>query len=78
MVFVLVNLSLIWLRYKEPDTERQFKSPLNIGKFPILAAFGIITPILGIIQLESFVILMGLGVVASGALFYYVYNKVKN
>ncbi len=78
MVFVLVNLSLIWLRYKEPDTERQFKSPLNIGKFPILAALGIITPILGIIQLESFVILMGLGVVASGALFYYVYNKVKN
>ena len=78
MVFVLVNLSLIWLRYKEPDTERQFKSPLNIGKFPILAAFGIITPILGIIQLESFVILMGLGVVSSGALFYYVYNKVKN
>jgi APA family basic amino acid/polyamine antiporter len=77
MVFVLVNLSLIWLRYKEPDAERQFKSPLNAGKFPILAALGIITPILGIIQLEPFVILMGLGVVASGALFYVTYNKTK-
>ena len=77
MVFVLVNLSLIWLRYKEPNADRQFKSPGNIGKFPILAALGIITPILGIIQFDPFVILMGLGVVASGASFYFIYNKIK-
>jgi APA family basic amino acid/polyamine antiporter len=77
MVFVLVNLSLIWLRYKEPNLERQFRSPGNIGKFPILAALGIITPIFGVLQLDSFVILMGLGVVASGALFWFLYNKIK-
>lgn len=78
MVFVLVNLALIWLRYKQPDIERQFRSPVNVKKFPVLAALGIITPILGIIQLEPFVLLMGLGVVASGALFYYIYNKIKH
>jgi APA family basic amino acid/polyamine antiporter len=78
MVFVLVNLALIWLRYKQPDVERQFRSPVNVKKFPVLAALGIITPILGIIQFESFVLLMGLGVVASGALFYYIYNKIKH
>lgn len=77
MVFVLVNLSLIWLRYKEPNLERQFRSPGNIGKFPILAALGIITPIFGVLQHDSFVILMGLGVVASGALFWFLYNKIK-
>ncbi len=77
MVFVLVNLALIWLRYKQPDVERQFRSPVNVKRFPVLAALGIITPILGIIQFESFVLLMGLGVVASGALFYYIYNKIK-
>lgn len=77
MVFVLVNLALIWLRYKQPDSERQFRSPVNVKKFPVLAALGIITPILGIIQLEPFVLLMGLGVLASGALFYYIYNKIK-
>ena len=77
MVFVLVNLSLIWLRYKEPDLERQFRSPLNIGKFPVLAVLGIITPVLGIMQLDSFVVLMGLGVLASGALFHYIYNRIK-
>jgi APA family basic amino acid/polyamine antiporter len=78
MVFVLVNLALIWLRYKQPDVERQFRSPVNVKKFPVLAALGIITPILGIIQFEAFVLLMGLGVVASGALFYYIYNKIKH
>lgn len=77
MVFVTVNLSLIWLRYKSPDAERQFRTPINIGKFPVLAALGIVTPILGIIHLEPFVILMGLGVLASGALFHYIYNKVR-
>ena len=71
MVFVLVNLALIWLRYKQPDAERQFRSPVNVKKFPVLAALGIITPILGIIQFEPFVLLMGLGVLASGASFYY-------
>jgi APA family basic amino acid/polyamine antiporter len=77
MVFVLVNFSLIWLRYKQPDIERPFRAPVNAGKFPILAALGIVTPILGIIQLDLFVILLGLGVVICGALFWYAYNKIR-
>jgi len=76
MVFILVNLSLIWLRYKEPNYERPFKSPLNVKKFPILAALGIITPVFGIIQLNPYVISMGIGVVGSGALFYFLYNHL--
>lgn len=76
MVFILVNLSLIWLRYKEPNYERPFKSPLNVKKFPILAALGIITPVFGIIQLNPYVIFMGIGVITSGALFYFLYNWV--
>jgi len=76
MVFILVNLSLIWLRYKEPNYERPFKSPLNVKKFPVLAALGIITPIVGIIQLNPYVISMGIGVIASGALFYFLYNRL--
>src|SRR5574338_723448 len=75
MVFVLVNLSLIWLRYKGPDIERPFRSPLSVKKFPVLAALGIITPILGIIQLDPFVISMGFAVIGAGVVFYFVYNK---
>lgn len=77
MVFVLVNFSLIWLRYKEPNAERQFKTPITVKKFPVLAGLGIITPILGIMQLDLFVIIMGFVVLCSGALFYFVYNKIK-
>lgn len=78
MVFILVNFSLIWLRFKEPDVERPFKVPLNVKWFPILPALGIITPILGVIQFDSYIILMGLGVVVSGIVFYFIYNKINS
>jgi APA family basic amino acid/polyamine antiporter len=78
MVFIFVNISLIWLRFKEPNTERPFKVPLNVKWFPILPALGIITPILGVIQFDSYIILMGFGVVVSGIVFYLAYNKIKS
>ena len=77
MIFIIVNISVILLRYREPNAERQFRSPINIGKFPVLAALGIITPIFGIIQLNSFVIFTGLIVLALGASFYFTYEKIK-
>ena len=39
-VFMIVNLSLIVLRYKKLHLHGQFKVPLNIGRFPILPAIG--------------------------------------
>jgi APA family basic amino acid/polyamine antiporter len=76
MVFVLVNLSLIWLRLKEPNAERPFRVPFSVKNVPILAILGIITPILGLVQLSWYVIAIGLGVVGSSILFYFVYNKI--
>ena len=38
--FILVCIGVIVLRYTKPDLERPFRIPLNIGKFPILAALG--------------------------------------
>jgi APA family basic amino acid/polyamine antiporter len=43
VTFILINLSLIALRYKMPDAKRKFKVPLNVGKFPILPVFGVIS-----------------------------------
>ena len=40
LTFGLVNLSLIVLRYKRPDLKRKFVSPLNIGRFNVIAFFG--------------------------------------
>jgi len=39
-VFMVVNLSLIVLRYKKPHIHGHFRVPLNIGRFPILPAIG--------------------------------------
>ena len=42
ITFSLVNLSLIVLRYKKPGLKRKFVSPLNIGRFNIIAFLGAI------------------------------------
>ncbi len=36
LAFIIVNISVIVLRYTKPGTKRAFKIPLSIGKFPIL------------------------------------------
>ena len=69
MVFALVNLSVIILRYKKPDLKRPFRTPLAIGKFPILPACGILVSLLLAIQFEwmvylAFGIAMAIGVIA--------------
>lgn len=66
VTFALVNLALIILRYKMPNTKRQFVVPFAVGKFPILPLFGILTSIFMILNLELFVIISGLIVSAVG------------
>lgn len=65
-IFIMVNLSLIILRYKMPDIKRGFKVPLNIGKFPILATLGVITCIFMIFNIELDIILYGLIILMVG------------
>lgn len=43
IVFVLVNASLLKLRYKLPDRERGFKAPLNLGKISLTALGGLVS-----------------------------------
>jgi len=41
--YFFVNMSLIMVRMKQPKVKGVFRSPLNIGNFPVLAAFGAAT-----------------------------------
>ncbi len=59
VVYALVNLSLLSLRYKQPQVKRPFKSPLNMGRFPLLAVLGLSASMLAILQLNSYAILVG-------------------
>ncbi|MFQ5573553.1 MAG: APC family permease, partial [Nitrosopumilaceae archaeon] len=77
ITFAMVNLSVILLRYVRPDVERPFRVPLNIGKFPILPLFGFIVTVYMAIQFELEIILVGLGIIGIGCIFYLLYNKRK-
>ncbi|MFC1647472.1 APC family permease [Patescibacteria group bacterium] len=70
VTFGVINLALIVLRYKYPNTKRKFKIPLNIGKFSILAFAGFLSCIFFIFQLNLSIILGGLGLVGIGILLY--------
>ncbi|MCW3997851.1 MAG: amino acid permease [Candidatus Bathyarchaeota archaeon] len=75
ITFALVNLSLIWLRYKKPKAKRPFRVPLNIGKFPVIAFFGLMSCLLMITQFDVFVIIFGLILLVLGVI---VYRGIKN
>ncbi len=59
--FIIINLSVISTRYKGYDKLREFKIPLNIGKFPVI-------PLLGIISCLMLMACMDLEVVAYAVL----------
>ncbi|BDQ29946.1 amino acid transporter [Nitrosopumilus zosterae] len=70
ITFAAVNLAVIVLRYTEPNVERKFKVPINIGKFPILPLFGLGISIYMGFQFEIEVVLVGLTIIGIGAVFY--------
>lgn len=77
IVYVFVNASLIRLRYRMPNAKRTFRSPLNIGKFPVLAALGIITSFLMLLHFEPALIFYEMIMASVGLIFYSVFMNVK-
>ncbi|MEK6852532.1 MAG: amino acid permease [Nanoarchaeota archaeon] len=70
IIFIAINGSLIYLRYKEPKRKRGFRVPLSIGRFPVLPLIGIITTSVLIIHLEKIVILAGIFLILLGLLLF--------
>jgi APA family basic amino acid/polyamine antiporter len=77
ITFGVVNLSVIVLRYTEPNIERKFKIPINVGKFPILPTFGFGISVYMAFQFEVQVVFVGLGIIGIGTIFYLLYEKHK-
>ncbi len=77
ITFAAVNLTVIVLRYTEPNIERKFRVPINIGKFPILPMFGLGISIYMVIQFQIQVVLVGLVIIGIGTVFYLLYEKRK-
>jgi APA family basic amino acid/polyamine antiporter len=70
LTFTMVNGSLIWLRYSQPNIKRPFKSPLNIGKLPLAALFGLLSCSILIFRFDAAVLSFGAGVILLGFVIY--------
>ena len=77
ITFASVNLAVIVLRYTEPDIERKFRVPINIGKFPILPLFGFGITAYMAFQFEPLVILAEVVIVGICAIFYTISKRRK-
>ena len=77
MVYVAVNLSLIWLRYKQPELERPFRSPVRIGWFPVLAGLGFATSLAMLTQFDSMTMIAGAAAVATGLAAYSLIGRYR-
>ncbi len=75
VTFAMVNLSVILLRYVQPEVERPFRVPVNIGKFPILPLFGLGATIYMAFQFELEIVAVGLAIIAAGVIFYLIFNR---
>ncbi len=77
ITFAAINLAVIVLRYTEPNIERKFRIPINIGKFPILPIFGLGISLYMAFQFEIQIVFVGLMIIGIGAIFYLFYEKCK-
>ncbi|HOT04396.1 MAG TPA: amino acid permease [Methanolinea sp.] len=64
VTFVVVNLSVIILRYREPDRARPFSIPFSLGKFPLFPLLGLLSCLFLLVQLEPAV--LGVGALLTG------------
>lgn len=75
ITFAAVNLAVIVLRYTQPDIERKFRVPINVGKFPILPLIGLGISVYMGLQFELEVVAIGIGIIVVGIIFYLLYGK---
>jgi len=75
IVYIFVNLSVIVLRYREPDAKRLFRSPLNIGRFPLMAFMGILLNLLMFYFFDFMTFVYGILLSAAGFVVYFLFDK---
>lgn len=77
ITFVIINIAVIALRYREQEAERTFKVPLSIGKFPVLSAIAAILCVYFIITafLDWIVWLVAIIVLIIGFTLYFLRPK---
>ena len=84
ILFFIVNLSNIVLRYRRPDLQRSWRAPINIGCLPVMSVLGVISCVLMLITINHPVHLggyefsaqvVGLSIFALAIPLYFVFNR---
>ncbi|MCD6402947.1 MAG: amino acid permease [Candidatus Aenigmarchaeota archaeon] len=75
LIFLMVNLSNIVLRYKKPNAKRPFRTPLNVGNFPLVSFFGLLSCGIMLSQFQKDVFIVGSVFLIIGALVYWIKNR---
>ena len=78
IVYALVNLALIWLRYSRPNLERPFRSPATIGWFPVLAGLGLATSLAMLTQFDPLTMVAGISTIGAGLAGYAITDRYRN
>ena len=77
VVYIFVNASLIILRYREPNIKRSFKTPFNIGNFPVLAFLGILLNLMMFYFFDFKTFVYGILLSFAGLILYMAFNPDK-
>jgi APA family basic amino acid/polyamine antiporter len=70
LVYAVVNVALIWLRYRQPALPRPFRSPIAIRWFPVLAGTGLVTSVAMLTQFDAESVVAGTIAMALGVVSY--------
>jgi APA family basic amino acid/polyamine antiporter len=74
-IFMIVNLALIVLRYTYPNLDRGFKVPLNIGRFPVIPAIGLVSCAALLFSFEKKMLFSGILIFLIGLVLYSVFAE---
>jgi len=76
VMFIIVNIVVIILRYRRPQVHRPFRIKGDIGWFPVLPAIGIVATAAMATQLDLRPILVASALLAMGVVIHYAGKKV--
>src|SRR3989344_1876525 len=69
-IFAMINLSAFALRFSEPDAKREFRTPLSIGRAPILPLLGFLVSCYMLTQFSTQIAWASVAIMIAGYMFY--------
>ena len=74
-IFLVVNLCVIMLRFSHHHLPRGFRIPLNIGRFPVIPAIGLVTCAALLFSFDTKTFFWGIMLFLSGIALYMIFGR---